>query len=395
MKKILILGAGVYQVPLIRKAREMGLYVIAASTPGPYPGFREADCVWETDTTDAETLFRKARGERIDGVTTAGTDVAVRSIGILNDRLGLHGVSARAAEILTDKALMKETFAGKVSTPEFRVVRNEAEAERAAAKIGYPVMVKACDASGSRGVTRVGDPSGIGKASAEALAVTRTDHFLVEKAVDGTEIGLDAFVTGGRIRAFYPHVKYVAGNGGTTVPVGHGFPFPENTELHAALRRETERLIGAAGLDDSALNCDIVVRGSEVSVLEAGARSGATCIPELIAMYSGVDYYRQILLNALGEPTDFTRTRSDPCIGMLLMSSRDGIVSEIDRERLGAIRESTGADIRIDVRAGSRVRAMRNGTDRIGQAVLRTSDRGEAERLVRACLSCIHIRAMV
>ena len=28
MKKILILGAGIYQVPLIKKAKEMGLYTI-------------------------------------------------------------------------------------------------------------------------------------------------------------------------------------------------------------------------------------------------------------------------------------------------------------------------------------------------------------------------------
>ena len=37
MKKIMILGAGIYQVPLIRTARRMGLYTIVLSIPGVYP----------------------------------------------------------------------------------------------------------------------------------------------------------------------------------------------------------------------------------------------------------------------------------------------------------------------------------------------------------------------
>ena len=37
MKKLMIMGAGIYQVPLIRKAREMGIYTIAVSIPGNYP----------------------------------------------------------------------------------------------------------------------------------------------------------------------------------------------------------------------------------------------------------------------------------------------------------------------------------------------------------------------
>lgn len=34
---ILILGAGIYQVPLIKKAQEMGLRAVITSIPGNYP----------------------------------------------------------------------------------------------------------------------------------------------------------------------------------------------------------------------------------------------------------------------------------------------------------------------------------------------------------------------
>ena len=43
MKKLLILGAGIYQVPLINTAKRMGIHTIVASIPGNYPGFALAD----------------------------------------------------------------------------------------------------------------------------------------------------------------------------------------------------------------------------------------------------------------------------------------------------------------------------------------------------------------
>ena len=51
-QKIMILGASVYQVPLILTARKMGLYTIVASIPGDYPGFALADKVYEVNTVD-------------------------------------------------------------------------------------------------------------------------------------------------------------------------------------------------------------------------------------------------------------------------------------------------------------------------------------------------------
>ena len=52
MKKIMILGAGIYQVPLIKTAKKLGLYTIVVSIPGNYPGFELADKVYYENTVD-------------------------------------------------------------------------------------------------------------------------------------------------------------------------------------------------------------------------------------------------------------------------------------------------------------------------------------------------------
>ena len=125
MKKLMIMGAGTYQVPLIRTAKEMGIYTIAVSIPGKYPGFAYADEVLHINTVDAEAVLAAARERGIDGICTAGTDVAVMTIGRVNDALGLAGISYEAAKIACDKVLMKQCYASRNPATMVRIMELE------------------------------------------------------------------------------------------------------------------------------------------------------------------------------------------------------------------------------------------------------------------------------
>ena len=59
--KIMILGAGIYQVPLIETAKKMGLYTIVVSIPGNYPGFALADKVYYENTVDEDKILEIAK----------------------------------------------------------------------------------------------------------------------------------------------------------------------------------------------------------------------------------------------------------------------------------------------------------------------------------------------
>ena len=107
MKKLMILGAGIYQVPLIKQAKKMGIYTIVVSVRGNYPGFAYADKICYEDTRNAQAIVKIAEQENIDGILTTGTDVAVVTIGKVCDTLGLTGLSLEAAAIATDKMRMR------------------------------------------------------------------------------------------------------------------------------------------------------------------------------------------------------------------------------------------------------------------------------------------------
>lgn len=97
-------------MPLIKRAKEKGLYTIVVSIPGDYPGFKLADKIYYENTTDCEKILEIAQKENIDGIVTAGTDVAVVTVGRVCDAMKLCGISYEAAQISGDKLLMKDQY---------------------------------------------------------------------------------------------------------------------------------------------------------------------------------------------------------------------------------------------------------------------------------------------
>ncbi len=391
-KSILILGAGIYQVPLIRRAQARGYRAVVASIPGNYPGFAVADEVFYTDTTDKEAILRIAGQERVSAVTTTGTDVAVASIGYVCDRLGLPGIGEAAARLLTDKALMKEAFVkGGVTTSAFRRVTSLDEARAAAEELGLPVMLKIVDKSGSRGITKISDMQQLDAAWAYASAATGADHMVVERFVRGQEIGIDAFVQNGRLLLMLPHDKFVYQSGHTGIPIGHYCPMDCPETVWNNMLSETEKIIAATGMDNCAVNIDaFLLPDGGVNIIEAAGRCGATGIPEVISGYTGRCYYDCILDNALGIPVaPFDLTKGRPTASMLLYSGQGGILKEIRYRFAG--REYCNADADVPGRGrvelsfgpGDDIDAFRNGTDRIGMAVF-SADTVEAVKAAAA-----------
>ena len=368
MKKLMIMGAGIYQVPLIRKAREMGIYTIAVSIPGNYPGFAVADEVCHINTVDYEAVLKVAREKQIDGIVTAGTDVAVITIGKVCDELGLKGLSFEAARIASDKMLMKECYeAGGVRSARFRRVGLEEDPRQAVRELSYPLIFKAVDSSGSRGITRVNDPSGIPGAVEAVKATTRKDYYIVEEFLEGEEFGAQAFVYDGKLQFVLPHGDYVF-MGDTGVPVGHFAPYELSPQAAADVYDQTERAIRAMKLDNCAINADFIMKDGKTYVLEIGGRSGATCLAELVSIYYGYDYYEKIIQAALGESPRFPQDQAVPNASRLLMSDRDGVIRSIANHN-GP--DENIYEIMFDYTVGDPVKKFHVGPNRIGHVITR------------------------
>ncbi|MCD7919941.1 MAG: ATP-grasp domain-containing protein [Clostridiales bacterium] len=391
MKKLLILGAGIYQVPLIQKAKEMGLYTIVASIPGKYPGFALADRVVYENTVDQEAMLRVAREEQVDGVVVCGTDVCVPTQGYLCDTLGLTGPSLQAAMAAQDKALMKAAFAREgVRTARF-VYADIADANPQALceDIGYPVIFKSVDSSGSRGITRVDGPEDIPYAYQQVRENTRSDRYLIEEFLVGEEFGAQAFIYGGRLRFVLPHGDYVF-HGDTGVPVGHFAPYNMGPDIVADAEEQLQKAVTAMGIDNCAINADFILCRGKAYVLEIGARAGATCLVEMTGIYYGFDYYEKIIQASLGVEPDFTPVleHGQPNAEMLFQSDKTGTITSID---LGEQDDPRIVNLSMDYGVGDHIRKFAKGPDRIGQIIAVADSVEEAKAALDAAMAKVHI----
>ena len=389
MKKLMIMGAGIYQVPLIKKAKEMGIHTIAVSIPGNYPGFAIADEICHINTVDYDAVLKVAREKKIDGIVTAGTDVAVITIGKVCDEMGLTGLSFEAAKIASDKMLMKECYeANGVRTARFRKVHFEDDLGEKIQGLEYPLIFKAVDSSGSRGITRVNRPQDIEAAVEAVKAVTRKNYYIVEEFIIGEEFGAQAFVYDGKLQFVLPHGDYVF-TGDTGVPVGHFAPYDLSEEVLQDVYEQTEKAIRAMKLDNCAINADFIMKDHKTYVLEIGGRSGATCLAELVSIYYGYDYYEKIIQAALGESPEFPQNQAVPNASKLLMSDRDGIIRSIANHNP---QNDNIYEVMFDYRVGEAVKKFKVGPHRIGHVITRGETLEEATKTLEEALSNIEIR---
>lgn len=388
MKKIMILGAGIYQVPLIKKARELGIYTIVVSIPGNYPGFEYADKVYYENTTDYDKILELARGEQIDGIVTAGTDVAVITIGKVCDALGLKGLSFEAAQIASDKMKMKEQYEKfGVRTAKFRYVSlNLEDIKEKTAELAYPLIFKAVDSSGSRGIIRVDNEERFEKALQVVAEVTKKDYFIIEEFLKGDEFGAQAFIYNGEIQFIMPHGDYVF-HGNTGVPIGHWAPFELSDEIVKDAKEELKKAAVAMKLDNCAINADFILYKGKTYVLELGGRSGATCLAEMVSLYYGFDYYEKIIRASLGEDVTFESNGGTANAAMLLSSNKTGKIAKIENRNS----DDHIVEVQYDYEIGDQVRQFQVGPDRIGHVIVKGETVEQAKETLMKVLEKIKI----
>ena len=390
MKKIMILGAGIYQVPLIKTAKQLGIYTIAVSIPGKYPGFEFADKVYYENTTDYEKILEIAKAEQIDGIVTAGTDVAVITIGKVCDELGLSGLSFDAAQIAANKLLMKTKYEEHgVRTAKFREIPlDAADVSERVSQLSFPLIFKSVDSSGSRGIVRVDSEAEFDDAIKNVKENTRSDYYIVEEFIEGEEFGAQAFVYRGEVTFILPHGDYVF-HGDTGVPIGHFAPYDLDASVIADAREQLTAAIHAMGLDNCAINADFILKDNKTYVLEIGGRSGATCLAELVSIYYGFDYYEKILRCALGEDVTFECTCAVPNASMLLMSDKDGV---IESQTNSNPENPDIFDVQFDYVPGDSVHKFHVGPHRIGHVITKGETLDAAVETLHKALENIEIK---
>lgn len=314
MKKLLVLAAGILQVPVIKKAKEMGIYVVAADGSEHAVGLQLADKPIVVNITSEEEMLRVAREEQVDGVIHPCSEVSMNVMGRINDELGLSGISREAAIRATNKHLMREAFeAGNAPSPKSILTESAEDAwNRLQNDFTTDGILKPSRNSGSRGiakVTRDMPKEDFVKAYDVALQESRDKSVLIEQFIEGPEFSIEIIVWNGEV-----HVLTVTDKKTTEAPhfveLGHSQPSCFPAEEVEKLKAAAVAGVKALGVNNCACHAEAKLMDGKAYLMEIGARLGGDFIStELTHLSTGIDMVAAAINCALGiepclEPTE-------------------------------------------------------------------------------------------
>ena len=179
----------------------------------------------------------------------------------------------------------------------------------------------------------------------------------------------------------------------TAVPVGHYVPLECDDDIYEQTKDIVRKAIFAIGLDNCAVNVDLILKDNKVYIIELTGRVGANCLPELVEINYGIEYYKMIAAMAIGaDPAEYWNKRSDiQTAGLARMI--------IDTERTGIIKNISYSDkIDPDIyevtffkKKGDEIRKFVDSNDCIGQVIVKGEDISACEDKARKVLSEIII----
>jgi len=303
-KSLAIIGASYLQLPLVLKAKELGVKTICFAWEDGAVCRDYADKYYPISIIDKEKILSVCREEKIDGITTIATDVAVPTINYVAHELGLIGNSIESGFIATNKYAMREALKkGGVRCPFFQKISSVSDALEAVKYTTFPVIVKPCDRSGSMGVTKVDKPEDLSDAVKVALDCALCKEAILEKFIDiAQEISVEGISWRGE-----HHVLAITDKVTTGAPhyveLGQHQPSQLPQTILDEAVRQVKLGVKALGIEYGASHPELMIsKDGEVYVTEIGARMGGDFIgSDLVYLSTGYDFLKGVIEIALGK----------------------------------------------------------------------------------------------
>lgn len=374
MKKLLVLAAGLLQISVIKKAREMGYYVIAADDDPNAPGMALADkAIVPGGLMDEAKMVAIAKEEQVDGVIHPCSEVAMNVMGRINDELHLCGISKEIAIRATNKHLMREAFE-KYGAPSPKSILTKDEEDAwciFCEEFNTNAILKPSRNSGSRGIAKV--EKGISKDEfvllyRRALDESRDHQVLIEQFIEGPEFSVEVIVWKGE-----PHVLAVTDKKTTEAPyfveLGHNQPSVYPEEIQQKLKDGAVAGCKALGLTNCAAHCELKIQKGEAYLMEIGARMGGDFIStELTHLSSGIDMVAATINVVLGVEPNLKPVEEKHGVAIRYFTPKPGKVVSIENTK--ALNRTDVYDAEIYVKSGDMVHEVKSSLDRSGHVIV-------------------------
>ena len=301
-----MLGGSGYLVPLIRKAHELGLYVITCDYLPNNIAHRYSDAYENISIIDKNAVLKMAINRSIDGILSFACDPGVVTAAYVAEKMGLpFQTSYEVTCMLQNKGLFRDFLRKNgFNVPNSKSYNSVEEALNDIDSFDFPIIVKPVDSAGSKGVSKVGIKDDLKDAIKKGFDYSVSGSIIVEDflELDGFQNSTDPFVINGKF-AFYPFSDNDFDNKSNNafVPTEVIFPCTMKNKYIIELKEETSRLIELLDVKTGIFNIESrVCKNGKTYLMEVTPRGGGNKIAELQDYAYGTSCVENEIRKAVG-----------------------------------------------------------------------------------------------
>ena len=385
-RRLLVVGAGIGQVHLVKKARSQGIHVTVLTLPGPYPCIELADDVIYCDVFDREKAAAEAKARGIDAVVSDQNDLMVPTVAYIAEKLGLPGNSFAQAQSYCDKNVFRANC-DRVGVPAPKHVEVlSPDFDPSTFDAPLPWIVKPGVQQSSVGVKRIDSLDELRPALDFAIKKSFNGKAILEEFFIGKELVCEGFIENGEFRllgfadCFYFDMKDMLIRGSMF------FPSRVKPEIMERIVGYEKKMAAFTRPNFSILYSEYLVNETtdEIRVVESALRGSAMYASSHLIPYStGIDINDVLLKKALGEPVDVAAafaSRKDAAAGYISFYLREGtIVSVAGLDEIKSF-DFVKEVFLDDIKTGATVEKFAHKGSRKGPILIVGKDRDELER---------------
>lgn len=305
MKKIMLVCGGANQVPMAKKIKQAGHYLICTNLYENSPAFEYADESYVCNVLDKEKNLEIAKKCKVDAVLSEQSDISTRTVAYIADSLNLVSNGEDIAYKMTNKYEMrKHCKEHNFSQPEFMEAEHKEELFDFLAK-HKKIVIKPKDSQASRGVYIIESKADLDKYFDQSKKASVHDKkILAEAFINGTEFTVDGVYIKGKFHTLcisekdhFSHNKSVANK----IVFSHKnerFDFDKLADIN-------NRLMDSLGIQMGLSHNEFIFEDGEFKLVEMSNRGGGGFIAShAVPHISGIDNYALYIDQALGKDVD-------------------------------------------------------------------------------------------
>lgn len=300
-KKLAVIGASYLQLPLVRKAQQMGLEVHCFAWADGAVCKDVADYFYPIDVKKKEEILEVCQRVGINGITTIAADLPVPTINYVASHMGLISNPDEYSETTTNKYKMRSCFLeNDVPSPKFSLVIEDGNFDIKGFE--FPLIVKPTDRSGSKGVEKVLDPVQLDVAIKRAQEVSFKKEAIIEEFVTGREISVESISFEDKHYILQITDKVTTGSP-YFVELEHHQPSSLSEDIQERVKEIVLHALDALHIRYGASHSELkITENGDIKVIEIGARMGGDFIgSDLVRLSTGYDFLQGVIEVAMGD----------------------------------------------------------------------------------------------